>query len=75
MSKRADSLLGFVMGWVVDLGPEGGAGGGQVVAKTSPQQLAKLPTHTARALAAVFLVGRISQKRNPTSLESGKAFV
>jgi excinuclease ABC subunit A len=37
--------------WVVDLGPEGGAGGGQVVACGSPEQVARSQTsHTGRFL-------------------------
>jgi excinuclease ABC subunit A len=36
--------------WVIDLGPEGGDGGGRVVAQCSPQELAKRETHTGRAL-------------------------
>jgi excinuclease ABC subunit A len=36
--------------WVVDLGPEGGAGGGRVIAQCPPQQLAQRDTHTGRAL-------------------------
>ncbi len=36
--------------WVLDLGPEGGAGGGRIVAQCSPQQLAKKSTPTGHAL-------------------------
>jgi excinuclease ABC subunit A len=39
--------------WVIDLGPEGGSGGGQIVAQGSPQHLATTPTHTGVALAAL----------------------
>lgn len=36
--------------WVVDLGPEGGAGGGQIIAKGIPEQIAKQETPTGHAL-------------------------
>ncbi|MFN3566987.1 MAG: excinuclease ABC subunit UvrA, partial [Burkholderiaceae bacterium] len=36
--------------WIVDLGPEGGDGGGRVIAQCPPQQLARRDTHTGRAL-------------------------
>ena len=28
--------------WIVDLGPEGGDGGGRIIAKGSPEQVAKV---------------------------------
>ncbi len=41
--------------WVIDLGPEGGAGGGRVVASGSPEQIAAAEeSHTGQYLRTVF---------------------
>lgn len=41
--------------WVIDLGPEGGSGGGTILATGTPEQLAKHPeSHTGRFLAEVL---------------------
>jgi excinuclease ABC subunit A len=41
--------------WVIDLGPEGGEGGGQIVAAGTPEAIAKTPrSHTGRFLASIL---------------------
>ena len=41
--------------WVIDLGPEGGSGGGEIVATGTPEQISKVPrSHTGRFLADVL---------------------
>ncbi len=37
--------------WIIDLGPEGGSGGGRIVAEGTPEQVAEIPeSHTGRYL-------------------------
>jgi excinuclease ABC subunit A len=40
--------------WVLDLGPEGGKEGGQIVAAAMPEDVVRLDTHTGRALQSVL---------------------
>ena len=45
--------------WIIDLGPEGGEEGGQLVAAGTPEQIAQLEaSHTGRYLRDVLAVGR-----------------
>ncbi len=47
--------------WVIDMGPEGGAGGGQVVAVGKPEEVAgNAASHTGRYLAPYLAVQKIA---------------
>ena len=51
--------------WIVDLGPEGGEEGGEVVAVGTPEQLAQNPaSHTGRYLREVLATGRSNAYAN-----------
>ena len=47
--------------WIVDLGPEGGAGGGWIIAQGTPERVAENPgSHTGRYLAALLELARVA---------------
>ena len=42
--------------WIVDLGPEGGSGGGQIIAEGTPEEVAENPaSHTGRYLKPMLM--------------------
>jgi len=58
--------------WIIDLGPEGGDGGGTIVAQGTPEEVARVPgSHTGRFLAGVL--NRGERARGPaTRAASGR---
>ncbi|MGQ0679713.1 MAG: excinuclease ABC subunit UvrA [Actinomycetota bacterium] len=45
--------------WIIDLGPEGGSGGGNVVAEGTPEEVAEIEaSHTGRFLKPILAAGR-----------------
>ncbi len=50
--------------WLIDLGPEGGAGGGQIIASGTPEQVAKAPaSFTGKYLATLLGAAKKEKKR------------
>ena len=46
--------------YIIDIGPEGGKGGGEVVAKGTPEEVAK----NKKSYTAAFLKKELAQKKN-----------
>ena len=47
--------------WLIDLGPEGGSLGGQIVGVGTPEEISKLNTPTGRALAHFYSGKRLAR--------------
>lgn len=62
--------------WVVDMGPEGGNGGGLVIAEGTPEQVAGVPaSHTGKFLRDILDAERISDATQVTKAPAKKAAV
>ncbi len=54
--------------WIIDLGPEGGSGGGRIVAQGTPEQVARnRKSYTGQALAPVLSGNRLSGNHDARS--------
>jgi excinuclease ABC subunit A len=54
--------------WLIDMGPEGGTGGGSVIAKGTPESVARVPeSHTGRYLARIFEQATKAKDKPPTA--------
>ncbi|MEV7672278.1 excinuclease ABC subunit UvrA [Streptomyces sp. NPDC088752] len=54
--------------WVIDMGPEGGSGGGVVVAEGTPEEVASVPaSHTGKFLREILGADRISDAAIPAA--------
>jgi len=50
--------------WILDLGPEGGDGGGRIVAEGTPEDIAANPeSHTGRFLAPLLARAGVAPKK------------
>jgi excinuclease ABC subunit A len=52
--------------WIIDLGPEGGAGGGRLLAEGPPEELAKLSDNSTGQFLAQHLLGTTEFQSAPT---------
>ena len=64
--KRAD--------WIIDMGPEGGDGGGRIVAAGTPEQVAgNKASHTGRFLAPLLKPTKSPRRQRHRSMASSSA--
>jgi excinuclease ABC subunit A len=56
--------------WVIDLGPEGGAAGGQIVAEGTPEQVAQVEA----SITGAFLRPLLSAEAPPSEMMESQSF-
>jgi len=59
--------------WILDLGPEAGKHGGQLVGEGTPEQIAKLETPTAQFVKSALagqIVSKVSPKKKPVKISA-----
>ena len=50
--------------WVIDLGPEGGKGGGEIIAQQTPEAIAKMKSPTGKALYEALYTSHQQRRRH-----------
>ncbi len=61
-----------VADWIIDMGPEGGKRGGEVIAQGTPEEVAEVSeSYTGQYLKA-FLAGQARKTANPTKVKTKK---
>ena len=59
--------------WVVDLGPEGGDGGGRIVAEGTPEEIARHPdSYTGRYLRPVLGLDKVAKRAPARGIRTQK---
>jgi excinuclease ABC subunit A len=58
--------------WIIDLGPEGGEAGGRLAGEGPPEKVARLHTHTARALRKALAGLPVTLRRQRAPAAPGK---
>jgi excinuclease ABC subunit A len=59
--------------WVIDMGPEGGDGGGRIVAQGTPEDIAKSKeSHTGRFLKEVLARRPLKKEASQETAKKGK---
>lgn len=59
--------------WVIDMGPEGGNGGGLVIAEGTPEFVAGVPaSHTGKFLQGILDADRVSEAAVPSARKPGR---